>query len=116
MVSSLQNPTFQLLSNGAIANRQLLKPIASPNADVGALADPTTKFLFVAETGVNGVRVFSIGTNGALTEVAGSPHATGLGPNALAMDPTGAFLYVANKTANNISGFSLGVSMSLKQF
>ncbi|HWZ12239.1 MAG TPA: beta-propeller fold lactonase family protein [Acidobacteriaceae bacterium] len=100
-------------TTGAIANRQLLKPIASPNADAAALADPTTKFLFVAETGVNGVRVFTIGTNGALTEVAGSPHATGLGPNALVMDPTGAFLYVANKTANNISGFSLGVNGGL---
>jgi 6-phosphogluconolactonase (cycloisomerase 2 family) len=100
-------------TTGAIGNRQLLKPITSPNADFAALADPKTQFLFVAETGLNGVRVFSVGTNGALTELAGSPYTTGLGPTALSMDSTGAYLYVANKGANNISGFSLGVNGGL---
>lgn len=97
-------------TTGALAAFPRLNPLASGNADFAVLADPGTKFLFVAETGVNGVRALSIGANGALTELAGSPYKTGLGPTALAMDSTGAFLYVANKTASNISAFSLGIT------
>jgi 6-phosphogluconolactonase (cycloisomerase 2 family) len=103
-------------STGALANRQLLPTkagTAGPNADLAVFADPNTKFLFVGETVINAVRVFTIGTNGALTEISGSPFTTGLGPSAFAMDSTGGFLYVANRGASRISGYALGVNGTL---
>jgi 6-phosphogluconolactonase len=54
-----------------------------------------------------GLRVFSIGTNGALNEVSGSPYAVGTGPAGVALDTTGSYVYVANKGSNNISAFTL---------
>jgi len=103
-------------TSGALTNRLLLKPTTGtggPNADLAVLADPNTKFLFVGETGINAVRVFTIGTGGALVEVSGSPFTTGAGPSAFAMDSTGSFLYVATRGAGKISGFSLGVNGTL---
>ena len=69
-------------------------------------SDPNSKFLFVCELNT-GLRVFSIGTNGALNEVSGSPYATGTGPTGVLLDPTGSYVYVANKGSNNISAFTL---------
>jgi 6-phosphogluconolactonase len=86
-------------------------------ADPVALAmDPGGKFLFVANQGSNNVSVFSIGSAGSLTEVAGSPFATGTAPlppsNALPVPAgvavsSGNFVYVSNQGQNTISAFSL---------
>jgi hypothetical protein len=53
------------------------------------------QFAYVANQGAN-VSAYSIGTNGALTPVPGSPFAAGLNPFSVAVDPTGKFAYVAN--------------------
>jgi 6-phosphogluconolactonase (cycloisomerase 2 family) len=92
-----------------------LKPKQTQNADQGMAVDPGNKYLFVAETGLNGVRVLSIGTNGALTELTGSPYATGLGPSGVLVESTGSYLYVANRTANNVSAFLLSSNGALTQ-
>ncbi len=81
-----------------------LKTSTTP-ADYGLASDPTSKFLFVAEFNT-GLRVFSIGTNGTLNEVTGSPYPTGTGPTGVVLDPTGSYVYVANKGSNNISAFT----------
>jgi 6-phosphogluconolactonase len=75
-------------------------------ADQGTASDPNSDFLFVAETNT-GLRVFSIGTGGSLTEIVGSPYAVGTGPIAALVDPTGTYVYVANKGSSNISAFTL---------
>ena len=87
------NATTGVLTN----TNQVLKPKQSLAADQGLTVNPTSTFLYVAETGVNGVRVLSIGTNGALTEVTGSPYTTGTGPSAVFIDSTGSYLYVTNR-------------------
>src|SRR5277367_3401322 len=87
------NATTGVLTN----TNQILKPKQSLAADQGMAVDPTSTYLYVAETGVNGVRVLSIGTNGALTEVTGSPYSTGTGPSAVFIDSTGSYLYVTNR-------------------
>jgi 6-phosphogluconolactonase len=84
-------------------------PTSSSPADYGLTSDPGSKFLFVSEFNT-GLRVFSIGTNGALSEVSGSPYVTGTGPSGVIMDSTGAYVYVANKGSNNISGFTLNAT------
>jgi 6-phosphogluconolactonase len=75
-------------------------------ADYGLASDPNSKFLFVGEFNT-GLRVFSIGTNGGLSEISGSPYTTGTGPIGVALDTTGSYVYVANKGSNNISAFTL---------
>jgi 6-phosphogluconolactonase len=94
------------LSTGTTAT--FLPPLSTSTtpADYGLASDPTSKFLFVAEFNT-GLRVFSIGTNGTLNEVTGSPYPTGTGPTAVVLDPTGSYVYVANKGSNNISAFTL---------
>src|ERR1700677_2895193 len=93
------------LSTGTAAT--FLPPLSTSSspADYGLASDPTSKFLFVAEFNT-GLRVFSIGTNGTLNEVTGSPYPTGTGPTAVVLDPTGSYVYVANKGSNNISSFT----------
>jgi DNA-binding beta-propeller fold protein YncE len=64
---------------------------------------------------LNGLRVLSIGTSGALTELTGSPYTTGLGPSGVIVDSTGSYVYVANRTANNVSAFLLSATGALTQ-
>jgi 6-phosphogluconolactonase (cycloisomerase 2 family) len=90
-----------------------LSPLQTVNADQGMAVDPGSKYLFVTETGQNGVRVMSIAANGALTNVSGSPYATGLGASSVLVDSTGSYVYVANRTANNISAFLLSTAGAL---
>jgi 6-phosphogluconolactonase len=80
--------------------------LPSSPADYGLASDPGSKFLFVAEFNT-GLRALSIGTNGSLSEVSGSPYSAGTGPAGVILDSTGSYVYVANKGSNNISGFAL---------
>jgi 6-phosphogluconolactonase len=94
------------LSTGNTAT--FLPPLSTSTGpqDYGLASDPNSKFLFVAEYNT-GLRVFSIGTNGTLNEISGSPYATGTGPNGVTLDTSGSYVYVANKGSNNISAFTL---------
>ncbi len=101
-------------SGGGISRLNVhLNPSGSSYADQGLAVDPTGAYLLVAETGTNGVRSLSINKNGTLTEVAGSPYATGLGAKAVLIDKTGAYAYVANSAAGNISAFTLSATGTL---
>jgi DNA-binding beta-propeller fold protein YncE len=103
-------------STGALTKTNLIvKPKQAVNADLGMAVDPGGKYLFVAETGLNGLRALSIASGGVLTELSGSPYATGLGPSGVLVDSTGSYVYVANRTANNISGFLLSTTGALTQ-
>ncbi len=98
-------------SGGALStgnSATILPPITTSTSpsDAGLASDPNSAFLFVAEVNT-GLRVLSIGTGGALNEVAGSPYGVGTGPVGVALDTTGSYVYVANKGSNNISAFAL---------
>jgi 6-phosphogluconolactonase len=86
----------------------ILPPLSTSTSpsDAGLASDPKSLFLFVAEINT-GLRVFSIGTAGALKEVSGSPYTAGTGPTGVLLDTTGSYVYVANKGSNNISAFIL---------
>jgi 6-phosphogluconolactonase len=94
------------LSAGTSASILLPYSTSSSPADYGLASDPNSKFLFVGEFNT-GLRVLSIGTNGGLTEVSGSPFAVGTGAAGVILDSTGSYVYVANKGSNSISGFTL---------
>ncbi len=109
-------------TNGALSNP--LHPVTAKNLSSGGdnaiSSDANSKFLFVGETdsgsnGSSGVRVFTIGTGGSVTEVSGSPFTAGLylDPIAIAMDPTNAYVYVASHASSDITGYSLGSTGAL---
>lgn len=78
----------------------------------GAIAvDPAGKFVFIGNGGNllnnNTISVFSISGSGSLSQVSGSPFATGANPIAVAVHPSGNFLYVANHDAASISAYAI---------
>lgn len=99
--------SFDSSTGGLAQVNSVLNHINSNGADFGLAINPSGNLLFAAET-LAGVRVFTISsTNGTLTEVKGSPFATGNGPDAVLVDSTGSYVYVANRTDGTISGFLL---------
>ena len=77
---------------------------------------PNGKFLYVVNWFANvgapfpgsTVTVFSIDpATGGLSEITGSPFATGTGPTSIAFDPTGQFAFVPDELAGSISEFSV---------
>jgi 6-phosphogluconolactonase len=80
----------------------------------GLVINPAGNYLYVGNTSSNSLTIFSIASNGTLTQVAGSPLADIYnGPVALQMDPKGLFLYVANQSSNNIAVYSIDASTGL---
>jgi len=94
-------------STGQLQRAGEKSPLNNLGADFSMAVNYTSSYFFVTETVSKGVRVFLIGSQGALSEVLGSPFQTGMGPASVALDPTGGYLYVANRTDNTISGFSV---------
>jgi 6-phosphogluconolactonase len=94
------------LSTGSSPTYLPPKSTSTSPSDNGLASDPNSAFLFVAETNT-GLRELSIGTNGALNELSGSPYAVGTGPRGVILDTTGSYVYVANYGSNNISAFTL---------
>jgi uncharacterized protein (TIGR03437 family) len=62
------------------------------------------------------ISVFSIGQNGALTPITGSPFKAGTQPDYIAIDFTGRFAYVSNYVSANVSAFTIdGTTGALTQ-
>jgi 6-phosphogluconolactonase (cycloisomerase 2 family) len=103
----------KLIMLGAGLTLLLGLPLAFANR---ALANPTPKFAYVANSGDNTVSAYTInGSTGALRAVAGSPFAAGSFPQSVAVDPSGRFAYVANKFGKgsgpgNVSAYTINRS------
>ena len=82
--------------------------LAAPNPQF-MIVSPTQGFLYVSNGSAGTISAFAIGTNGALTELGGSPFSVGAGATAagLAIDPKGQFLYVADSANNKIASFNV---------
>ncbi len=100
-------------STGALTN-QIHHPPLSVASDNAIAGDNNSAYLFVGEAG-QGIRVFTIGGGGTLTEITGSPFTSQLGPKSIVVDPTNTHVYVANSTANVITGYTLGTGGTLTQ-
>jgi 6-phosphogluconolactonase len=94
-------------------NRGLLSPaaftvLAAPSPQFLTIS-PTQGFLYVSNGTAGNISAFAIGTNGALTELSGSPFALGAGATVagLAIDPKGQFLYAADSANNQIASFNV---------
>jgi 6-phosphogluconolactonase len=99
-------------STGAVSNRASTGTRIPSTSDNAITADNNSAFLFVGEAG-SGIRVFQIGSGSSLTEVAGSPFQSQLGPKSIVVDPTNTYVYVANSTANVITGYTLAANGGL---
>jgi 6-phosphogluconolactonase len=91
-------------------------PIAAGPAVTALVLHPSKKFLYAANSGENDISLFSVATNGTLSEVtprtsisSGTEATT---PTMLAMDPGGAYLYVGNAGATfpSVSVFSINAT------
>lgn len=109
----VQTLSFNATTGALTPVNTVLVPKQNLDADLAVAVSPNGQYLFVTETGINAVRVFSIAANGTLSEVTGSPFKTGLGPAAVLVDSTGSYVYVANRTANTISAFTIGTGGAL---
>jgi 6-phosphogluconolactonase len=91
-------------------------PFAAGVHPTGIAIDPSGAFAFVTnfgskKFGSNNVSAYAINTSsGALTQVSGSPFATGSGPYWIAVDPTGKFAYVADYDSNDVSAYAINTS------
>ena len=73
------------------------------------MSHPSLRFLaiilYVISCVCGTVLAFSIGEEGALSAVAGSPFATGSNPGGVAISPNGSYLYVTNGRSDTVSAF-----------
>lgn len=107
--------TFNTLTGVAILSTTLA-PVSNQTSDNGLAIDSTTTHLYIARSGVGGgLAVYTIGSGGSLTSVAGSPFKAGAQPLSVVLDSTGVYGYVANGSDGTISGYSLasGVATAL---
>lgn len=71
-------------------------------------ANPGGQYLYVADYGSDEVSAYSIGNDGALADVAGSPFSAGTQPSSISAGPNGRFLYVANYGSHDVSAYTIG--------
>ena len=80
----------------------------------GLAINPAGTFLYAANTASNSISIFSIASDGTLTQTSGSPVSdTYNDPIALTLDPTGTYLYVANQSSNNLAVYTITASTGL---
>jgi 6-phosphogluconolactonase len=99
------------------ASGELAELTGSPFNAAGAffnstlVVHPSGKFLFMADSDANGVRVFPIAPDGSLgTEITGSPFASGTGAKDIALDPNGKYAYAINDGDNNVTAFRVNTT------
>ena len=103
----------------SIDTRGILTPIAgSPFSFASLIApnpqslvmSPTAGLVYVSNGASGNISAFTIGANGTLTEVAGSPFTAGANIAGLLIDPKGQFLYAADPGSSRIAAFSIAAS------
>lgn len=108
---------IEILSiNTSAASPLALVAITQPGSSpYGLEISPNGNYLYTANFGDNTISEFTIGSNGLLTPIPGSPIGeTYTGPVSLLVDPSGKYLYLANQqTSGNIAGYSIASSGAL---
>jgi len=84
-------------------------------ANYGVTTNPEGTLVFVAGYGADALAVFSVGSNGVLTPVAGSPFPTQVGgnPDGLAMSRDGKFLYSNQEGTQALLRYSVATDGTL---
>jgi YVTN family beta-propeller protein len=126
-------PRFAYVANGGgdiseytINSDGTLTTMATPTIGAGSrpfsvTADPSGKYLYVANSGDNTVSQYTINSDGTLTAippttVAGvNQNSTGKNPNSITVDPSSQYVYVANEGDNTVSQYIIGTGGALTQ-
>ncbi|MBV9265924.1 MAG: beta-propeller fold lactonase family protein [Acidobacteriaceae bacterium] len=102
-------------ATGALT-RLATSPFPAGTFPFSVAVDPRGRFVYAANATSSGPATGSVSAytidrdTGGLTAVAGSPFATGVFPDFVAVDPSGRFVYVANGAfplPGNISGYTI---------
>lgn len=105
--------TFNTASGATAYTGQRIN-LATATSDNALAVDSTSTHLYIARSGVGpGVAVYTIGNNGQLTAVAGSPFTAGTQAYSLALANSGANVYAANRGDSTISGYSISSAFAL---
>jgi 6-phosphogluconolactonase (cycloisomerase 2 family) len=101
-----QADAFTIGSGGGFLSEISESPYSVPYGPSSLVVHPSGKFLYVANSNssfqappttgpIDGsIYAFAINSGtGALTQVSGSPYATGINPSSIVVDPTGSFAY-----------------------
>ncbi len=101
-------------STGVLGSNQQLATGSTQISDNALAIDSGATYMYVARSGTSsGVAVYQFntsgfGSRGGLSEIAGSPFASGGGPFAVLLDSTGKYLYAANRTEATVAEFAIG--------
>lgn len=74
---------------------------------------PDNRFLFASSSGSRNITVFSIGANGTLTSIPGSPFSAGAEPDGIKVSPDGRFLSVALFSVDAVGMFTIAPNGAL---
>ena len=97
--------------NSGILTQLQVSPITAGPGVQSLVVHPSGQFLYAANSGENDVSLFTISSNGALSET-GSRQKVGISPTLVAMDPGGKYLFVGDSGSNDIWVFSITVGSS----
>jgi 6-phosphogluconolactonase (cycloisomerase 2 family) len=96
-------------------------PFPVANYPEGAAITPDGRHLYVSSPGpdranpAHAVSAFTVGANGALIPVAGSPFTAGDGPVGIATSSDGRHLYATNVDSSTVSAFTIAPSGALQE-
>jgi 6-phosphogluconolactonase (cycloisomerase 2 family) len=101
-------------TTGLLTSSQTLATVSTTTTDNALAVSPNSSYLYIARSGTSGgLAAYSIGTNGVLTAVTGSPFAAGTQPYSVVVNNSGSDVYVANRGDGTISGYSVASSGAL---
>ena len=81
--------------------------IATGLSPVAITIDPTSQFVYVANSGDNTVSAYALSLASPYMTQIGSAVAAGTTPSAVVAEPYGRYLYIANSGDNTISAYSI---------
>ena len=101
---------FTLNPNSGSLNRVLSSPYPAGDAPYGLAVDPASQFVFATAAFTHFLFVYTIGSDGSLTQIAGNPFGAGAGAYGVVAYPlggaSGGFVYTANGATYTVSAFS----------
>jgi 6-phosphogluconolactonase len=98
--------SFREDPNSGVLTILAQSPVTAGPGVQALVVHPSKQYLYAANSGENDVSLFTIASNGYITEV---PPRTlvGVSPTLLVIDSAGQYLYVGNAGSNTISSFSI---------
>ncbi len=77
------------------------------------VADPTNRFVYVADFASNDLIGYGISSGSVLSFLISGPYKTGNEPASVAIDPRGRFLYVSNQLDSTVSSYAIELATGI---